>query len=239
IRRRRPGRLFLRARRRHGAIHSRPGQARDFGRRHHPPRRGVRLGAAGRGSPATHRDRLLPDSLRGHRDRRRRLDGTDGKRQRPRLRPHEEARGAAHQRAGRFRRRLSSDILLAAVATSVGLLIGTVGVGGVLMVAFLALFGDLSIHQAAATSLFTFVFTGILGTWLYTRRGSIDWGIVVPVCAGAIALGYFGASAAALVDPRPLSIVIALIIVAAGLYVLAPLKITARRRDGRGGSGEQ
>ena len=39
--------------------------------------------------------------------------------------------------------------------------------------------------------------------------------------------------------PRPLSIVIALIIVAAGLYVLAPLKITARRRDGRGGSGEQ
>jgi len=107
------------------------------------------------------------------------------------------------------------------------------------MVAFLALFGGLSIHQAAATSLFTFVFTGILGTWLYTRRGSIDWGIVVPVCAGAIALGYFGASAAALVDPRPLSIVIALIIVAAGLYVLAPLKITARRRDGRGGSGEQ
>ena len=125
------------------------------------------------------------------------------------------------------------------MAAFVGLLIGTVGVGGVLMVAFLALFGGLGIHQAAATSLFTFLFTGLLGTWLYYRRGSVDWGLAVPVCAGAVVMGYFGASAAALVDTRPLSIVIALIIVAAGLYVLAPPKITARHRDGRSGSGEQ
>src|SRR5436190_15985954 len=107
------------------------------------------------------------------------------------------------------------------------------------MVAFLALFGGLSIHQAAATSLFSFLFTGLLGTWLYHRRGSIDWDIVVPVCAGALVMGYFGAGAAAAVDPRPLSIVIALIIVAAGLYVLVPPKVTARHRDGRSGSAEQ
>src|SRR5882672_1683013 len=106
------------------------------------------------------------------------------------------------------------------------------------MVAFLALFGGLTIHQAAATSLFTFLFTGLLATWLYQRRGSIDWDIAVPVCAGAV-LGYLGAGAAALVAPRLLSIIIALIIIAAGLYVLVPLKITARHRDGRGGSGEQ
>ena len=51
-----------------------------------------------------------------------------------------------------MRRRLSSALLLAAVAALVGLLIGTVGVGGVLMVSFLALFGGLTIHEAAATS---------------------------------------------------------------------------------------
>jgi len=112
-----------------------------------------------------------------------------------------------------------------------------VGVGGVLMVAFLALFGGLSIHQAAATSLFSFVFTGILGTWLYQRRGSIDWLIAVPVCVGSLALGYLGAAAAALVDPRPLSIAIALIIVAAGLYVLVPIRLAAHRTGQ--GSGEQ
>jgi len=125
-------------------------------------------------------------------------------------------------------------VLTAAVAALVGLLIGTVGVGGVLMVAFLALFGGLSIHQAAATSLFTFLFTGMLGTWLYQRRGSIDWRIALPVCAGALIFGYLGATAAAQIDPRPLSIIIALIIVAAGIYVLVPLKISPQYRSGRG-----
>ena len=105
------------------------------------------------------------------------------------------------------------------------------------MVAFLALFGGLTIHQAAATSLFSFLFTGLLATWLYQRRRSIDWDIAVPVGAGAV-LGYLGAGAAALVDPRPLSIVIALIIVAAGVYVFVPPRAGRAHRDGRG-AGEQ
>ena len=120
------------------------------------------------------------------------------------------------------------------MAAFVGLLIGTVGVGGVLMVSFLALFGGLSIHQAAATSLFSFLFTGILGTWLYQRRGSIDWRISVPVCAGAVVFGFLGAALAAMIDPRPLAIVIALVIVAAGIYVLIPIRINSQFRDGRG-----
>jgi uncharacterized protein len=131
-------------------------------------------------------------------------------------------------------RQLSSAVLLSAVAAFVGLLIGTVGVGGVLMVSFLALFGRLTIHEAAATSLFSFLFTGIVGTWLYQRRGSIDWGITLPVCAAALFFGFCGAAGAALVDPRPLAIVIALVIVAAGLYVLFPVKPGSQSRDGRG-----
>lgn len=112
------------------------------------------------------------------------------------------------------------------------------GVGGVLMVAFLALFGGLSIHQAAATSLFTFLFTGLLATWLYQRRGSIDWRIAVPVCAGALVFGYVGAMVAARVDPRPLALTIAILIVAAGVYVLIPIRPDPQHRHGRGW-GEQ
>ena len=107
-----------------------------------------------------------------------------------------------------------------------------------MLVAFLALFGGLSIHQAAATALFTFLFTGILGTWLYQRRRTIDWRIAWPVCAGAVVFGYLGASAAALVDPRPLSIIIALIIISAGLYIFLPARARTAHRDGRG-AGEQ
>ncbi len=129
---------------------------------------------------------------------------------------------------------LASDVLLAAVATAVGLFIGTVGVGGVLMVSYLALFGGMGIHQAAATSLFTFLFTGILGTWLFQRRGSIDWRMALPVCAGALLFGYLGAVAAAHIGARPLAVVIALIIASAGVYILVPLRTSHQHRDGRG-----
>jgi hypothetical protein len=95
-------------------------------------------------------------------------------------------------------------------------------------VSYLALFAGLTIHQAAATSLFTFLFTGILGTWLYQRRGSIDWRISIPVCAAALVFGFLGAAAAAVIDARPLAIIIALVIVAAGIYILVPAKIVPR-----------
>jgi uncharacterized membrane protein YfcA len=111
---------------------------------------------------------------------------------------------------------LISALVLALVAAFVGLLIGTVGVGGVLMVSYLALFAGLTIHQAAATSLITFRFTGILGTWLYQRRRSIDWRISLPVCAAALVCGFLGAAVAAIIDPRPLAIIIALVIVGGG-----------------------
>ena len=129
---------------------------------------------------------------------------------------------------------LGADAVLAAVAAGVGLLIGTVGVGGVLMVSFLALAGGLGIHQAAATSLFTFLFTGILGTWLYHRRGTIAWRVAAPVCAGALVFGYLGAPAAAGIDARPLAVIIALVIVAAGVYIFVPQRAAARSRDARG-----
>ena len=102
------------------------------------------------------------------------------------------------------------------------------------MVSFLALFAGLTIHQAAATSLFTFLFTGILGTWLYQRRGSIDWRVSMPVCAAAIVFGFLGAAVAAMIDPRPLAIIIAIVIIAAGVYVLFPMKIEGQFRNGRG-----
>lgn len=100
------------------------------------------------------------------------------------------------------------------------------------MVSYLALFAGLTIHQAAATALFSFLFTGILGTWLYQRRGTIDWRITAPVCVAALFFGFLGAAGAALVDPRPLAITIGIVIVAAGVYVLFPARARARARTG-------
>jgi hypothetical protein len=125
--------------------------------------------------------------------------------------------------------------LLAAVALVVGFFIGTVGVGGVLLIPALALLAGLDIHQAAATGLFTFFFTGSLGTWLFYRHGSMDWRIALPVCAGSVVFSYLGAMVNSLIDTRMLALIIAAIIVFAGVYVLVPSRRgEGNYRDGRG-----
>ncbi|ODU71782.1 MAG: hypothetical protein ABT05_00895 [Lautropia sp. SCN 66-9] len=112
------------------------------------------------------------------------------------------------------------DLITALVATAVGILIGACGVGGVLLISYLALFTHLSIHQAAATSLFSFLFTGLLGAWLFHRKGSIDWRIALPLCAGALPTSYLGALVAARASTAVLSMIVGLVIVAAGIAMV-------------------
>ncbi len=121
------------------------------------------------------------------------------------------------------------------MATVVGLFIGAVGVGGVLLIPFLVILGGLGIHAAAATALFTFLFTGLFGTWLFQRRGSINWRLTLPVCIGAVFFGYLGSAAAAHLAPQALAVTIAVIIVGAGAYVFMPRRGPLRvPRDGHG-----
>lgn len=123
--------------------------------------------------------------------------------------------------------------LLAVIAAAVGFFIGAVGVGGILLIPALVLLGGLGIHQATATALFSFFFTGVLGTWLFQRRGSIDWNMTVPVCAGAVVFSYLGAMVNSMVDAKMLALIIALTIVLAGAYILLPVRAgVAQLRDG-------
>ena len=116
------------------------------------------------------------------------------------------------------------------IAFGVGVLIGAVGIGGVLLIPALAFFARLGIHEAMATALFTFVFTGIAGTWLFQRRGSIDWRITIPVCAGALLFAFVGAWASSLSKPQLLTFVLAGLIVLAGVHVLVDWR--GARRSG-------
>jgi uncharacterized membrane protein YfcA len=105
----------------------------------------------------------------------------------------------------------------------------------VLLIPFLVMLGGLGIHAAAATALFTFLFTGLLGSTLFQRRGSISWRLTLPVCAGALVFGYLGTAAAARIEPRTLTLVIAAIIIVAGIYVFLPPRHPQRTaRDGHG-----
>ncbi|KJR97031.1 MAG: membrane protein [Desulfobulbaceae bacterium BRH_c16a] len=117
-----------------------------------------------------------------------------------------------------------SILILALVALLVGTLIGCVGVGGILLIPALAAFSGLSTHVSMATALFTFIFTGIIGTWLYQRKGSIDWNITIPVCLGAMFFGYLGAMVNSGMNAVYLNIALACIIIFAGIYTYRPYK---------------
>ena len=106
------------------------------------------------------------------------------------------------------------------IAVVVGVFIGAVGVGGILLIPALSTLTQLSIQASMATALFTFIFTGIVGTALFQRRGSIDWRMAVPMCAGAVLFGAVGAWANSRLDARPLGLLLAVLIVLAGVYTL-------------------
>jgi uncharacterized membrane protein YfcA len=110
-------------------------------------------------------------------------------------------------------------LLLSAFA--VGTLIGAVGVGGILLIPALTAFAGLPIHAAMATALFTFAFTGVTGTIMFQRRGSIDWAITRPVLLGAVFFAFIGAWVNSLTGPGALAILLAAVIIFAGVYTLA------------------
>jgi hypothetical protein len=112
-------------------------------------------------------------------------------------------------------------ILLLLAAFGVGMLIGTVGIGGILLIPALTAFAGLGIHEAMATALFTFAFTGITGTVMFQRRGSIDWRIATAVCAGALPFAFVGAWLNSHTRPTVLALLLAAVIIFAGIYTLA------------------
>lgn len=123
-------------------------------------------------------------------------------------------------------------VLLLVVAVVVGALIGTVGVGGILLIPALSGITGMSTHMAMGTSLFSFLFTGLLGTWLYQRHGSIDWRITIPVCVGGLLAGYPGSLANAHAPAHVLNLVLGAIIIFAGVYALRPARGGTRVYEG-------
>lgn len=113
-------------------------------------------------------------------------------------------------------------LVLGFITLLVGTLIGTVGVGGILLIPALGSFAGLSTHVSMGTALFSFIFTGILGTYLYQRRGSINWEVTIPLCLGALLFGYVGSLTNANTSVRSLNLLLAAVIIFAGVYALKP-----------------
>jgi uncharacterized membrane protein YfcA len=115
------------------------------------------------------------------------------------------------------------------LALPVGLLIGTIGVGGVLLPPALVHLAGLDIHAATGTSSWSFLFTGVVGTLAYARQKSMPWPLVGRLTLGAAPAATLGALTNGLVPATVVWLLLGAITLGAGAYRL--------RGGGPGGSG--
>lgn len=103
----------------------------------------------------------------------------------------------------------------------VGVLIGSAGIGGVLLVPVLHLWGGMSLHQAIPACMMGYVTTGLVGTWVYMRRGTVSGNLALSVCIGAIPGAYLGAWLLSRIAVDLLSVIVGLFVLSSGIHALA------------------
>lgn len=116
---------------------------------------------------------------------------------------------------------MSTPTSLVLISIAIGVLVGAAGVGGFFMPPALVLLMDMNIHQSTATSLFTFIFTGVAGAFYFNRKGTMDWSLVQPICVGAGSTGFAGAWIGHHLSTAVLSLVLAVVILIAGFYTIS------------------
>ena len=114
------------------------------------------------------------------------------------------------------------------LALIVGILIGCVGIGGVLLPPALTYIGGFDLHLAMATSMWSFLFTGGVGTLAYSRRNSVDWRMVLWLGAGTVPSAVLGAVSNTAMPDGVLTVLLAALIVAAGVNALTKAPFAER-----------
>lgn len=115
---------------------------------------------------------------------------------------------------------LAIILLLTVIGLFVGVLVGAIGIGGVVLVPSLHYIGGIDIHVAIASCMFSYLFTGVVGSVLFARRGSIRWPMMGWLCAGAMPGAFAGAAAVSLTAGRTLEFLIAALVILAGANAL-------------------
>jgi uncharacterized membrane protein YfcA len=129
----------------------------------------------------------------------------------------------------------NNPLILLIINFVIGLLIGTVGIGGILMAPMLVYLAGIDLHLAMATSSLSFLFAGIAGTIAYASKGSISWNMVGWLSVGVIPAALFGAKTNVELQAGALTVILAALIVASGLNALLrkPLTVKGRFRANR------
>jgi len=113
---------------------------------------------------------------------------------------------------------LISPVLIA-IVVFVGILVGGVGIGGVLLVPSLKYLGDITLHDAIPACMLSYIATGTIGAFIFSRHGTINWNLAASVCMGAIPGAYIGAFLLPYFSAQIIEIGIALLLIYSGTDV--------------------
>ena len=110
--------------------------------------------------------------------------------------------------------------VLALAALAVGFSIGVIGTGGIFLLPVLAFVVGLPVETAIGTALVSFVFTGVVATLFYARRGRIDWPVAGWISLGSAIAGPFGARLSVALPGSVVKCMLAAFLIAVGFITL-------------------
>ncbi len=111
-------------------------------------------------------------------------------------------------------------LFLTLIALLAGILIGTIGIGGVILVPLLSFVFKIDLHTAMSASSMSFLFPAIVGTLTYAKKGSILWEAVLWLSVGIIPAALVGARVNTNLDADVLVLIVAGLIAFSGINVL-------------------
>jgi uncharacterized membrane protein YfcA len=110
-------------------------------------------------------------------------------------------------------------LFITLMALLAGILIGTIGIGGVILVPLLSFVLKIDLHIAMSASSLSFLFPGIVGTITYAKKGSIVWEAVFWLTVGIIPAALLGARVNTNLNTDVLVLIVAGLIAFSGINV--------------------
>lgn len=129
---------------------------------------------------------------------------------------------------------LGGALLLIGLGLVSGLMIGCIGIGGVILVPALAYLGGVPIHAAIAAAMAGYILTGLVGTLVFARKGTIRWDLSGALWLGAMPAALAGALAASRAPTGLLEAVIGATTLLSGVQSLATRQSDMAENAGAG-----
>ncbi|MBS0219633.1 MAG: sulfite exporter TauE/SafE family protein [Proteobacteria bacterium] len=116
------------------------------------------------------------------------------------------------------------DPLLIVLSFLVAVLVGSTGIGGLLLAPTISLYSGVPIQVALPASMVALLLSGVVGTLIFGGKGSIVWPHALPLAIGAAPGAFLGSFALSRMPSNAAQLVIAILAVLSGIHSMRNLR---------------